>query len=53
MPVTGGAGRSVYTCDDVACFERALSRRAFARTLRMPVTVDRSLTRLYTEVSNG
>ena len=44
-----GAGRGVYTCRKLSCFERALSRRAFARTLRRPVRVDSELTRLYTE----
>jgi predicted RNA-binding protein YlxR (DUF448 family) len=42
-------GRGVYTCRRLACFERALSRRAFARTLRRPVRVDPTLARLYTE----
>jgi predicted RNA-binding protein YlxR (DUF448 family) len=43
------AGRSVYTCRRLACFERAAARRAFARTLRAPVKVDPELARLYTE----
>ena len=43
-----GAGRGVYTCRRLACFERALERRAFARTLRQTVRVDPELTRLYT-----
>ncbi len=33
------AGRGAYTCPSVACFERAASRRAFARTLRRRVAV--------------
>ena len=41
-------GRGVYTCRRLACFERALHRRAFARTLRESVTVDPRLTDLYT-----
>ena len=41
-------GRGVYTCKRLACFERALTRRAFARTLRRTVTVDPNLTALYT-----
>jgi predicted RNA-binding protein YlxR (DUF448 family) len=45
----GDAGRGVYTCRRLACFERAASRRAFARTLRRPVHVDPSLGRLYTD----
>lgn len=48
-----GSGRGAYTCDRVECFELACSRRAFARTLRTPVTVDPSLTRLYTEQAHG
>ena len=43
-----GAGRGVYTCRRLACFERARERRAFARTLRRTVRVDPELTRLYT-----
>ena len=44
----GKPGRGVYTCKRLACFERALTRRAFARTLRRTVTVDPNLTALYT-----
>jgi predicted RNA-binding protein YlxR (DUF448 family) len=43
-----GAGRGVYTCRRLACFERAAGRRAFARTLRRTVRVDQGLARLYT-----
>jgi uncharacterized protein len=43
-----GPGRGVYTCRRLACFERALERRAFNRTLRQTVQVDPELTRLYT-----
>jgi predicted RNA-binding protein YlxR (DUF448 family) len=32
-------GRGAYTCRRAACFERAASRRAFARTLRRTVAV--------------
>jgi uncharacterized protein len=46
---TGEPGRGVYTHLRLACFERALARRAFARTLRQTVHVDPSLARLYTE----
>jgi predicted RNA-binding protein YlxR (DUF448 family) len=42
-------GRGAYTCRRLACFERALARRAFARVLRQPVRVDPGLTALYTE----
>lgn len=43
-----GPGRGVYTCHRLSCFERALERRAFNRTLRRTVSVDRELARLYT-----
>ena len=43
-----GPGRGVYTCRRLSCFERALERRAFNRTLRQTVQVDPELTRLYT-----
>ena len=43
-----GAGRGVYTCRRLSCFERASDRRAFNRTLRQTVRVDPELTRLYT-----
>ena len=45
----GATGRGVYTCRRLACFERAASRRAFARTLRRAVNVDPALAGLYTE----
>ncbi len=44
-----GPGRGVYTCRRLTCFERALERRAFNRTLRQTVQVDPKLTRLYTD----
>jgi predicted RNA-binding protein YlxR (DUF448 family) len=43
-----GAGRNVYTCRRLSCFERARAHRSFARILRATVSVDPSLTRLYT-----
>ena len=51
-PSPKGPGRGVYTCRRLACFERALERRAFNRTLRQTVRVDPELTRLYTD-ANG
>jgi predicted RNA-binding protein YlxR (DUF448 family) len=33
-------GRGAYTCRRLACFERAVARRAFARVLRQPVRVE-------------
>jgi predicted RNA-binding protein YlxR (DUF448 family) len=44
-----GTGRGAYTCARLACFERALTRRAFSRTLRQTVQVDPALGRLYTD----
>jgi len=41
-------GRGAYTCRRLACFERAVDRRAFARVLRQTVAVDPELARLYT-----
>lgn len=45
---TKEAGRGVYTCKRLSCFERAHARRAFNRTLRRTVRVEPELTRLYT-----
>ena len=41
-------GRGAYTCRRLSCFERAVSRRAFNRTLRQTVQVDLELASLYT-----
>ena len=41
-------GRGAYTCRRLACFERAVSRRAFNRVLRQNVTVDPGLSPLVT-----
>jgi predicted RNA-binding protein YlxR (DUF448 family) len=41
-------GRGAYTCRRLQCFERAVGRRAFHRTLRRTVRVDLGLQRLYT-----
>jgi uncharacterized protein len=49
MPGVGEPGRGVYTCRRLQCFERALARRAFARTLRRPVRVEPRLAALYTD----
>jgi len=43
-----GAGRGVYTCRRLRCFERAASLRAFNRVLRQTVHVDPELAQLYT-----
>ena len=51
-PSPHGAGRGVYTCKRLACFERAMARRAFNRTLKTTVRVDPGLARLYTD-ANG
>jgi predicted RNA-binding protein YlxR (DUF448 family) len=41
-------GRGAYTCRRLACYERALARRAFNRALRQTVRVGQELTSLYT-----
>jgi len=41
-------GRGAYTCRRRSCFERAVSRRAFNRTLRRSVRVEPELASLYT-----
>jgi predicted RNA-binding protein YlxR (DUF448 family) len=42
-------GRGAYTCPRLACFERAVDRRAFNRILKRTLVVDPALSRLYTE----
>jgi predicted RNA-binding protein YlxR (DUF448 family) len=49
MPGRREPGRGAYTCRRLACFERAVARRAFSRVLHQPVRVEPSLTALYTE----
>lgn len=46
-------GRGAYTCQSLACFERAAERGQFARVLRQRVRVGPELRRLYTDVTNG
>jgi predicted RNA-binding protein YlxR (DUF448 family) len=41
-------GRGAYTCRRLSCFERAVARRAFNRTLRRNVRVEPGLASLYT-----
>ena len=48
VPGAGMPGRGAYTCCRLACFERAVSRRAFNRTLRKTVRIDQELASLYT-----
>jgi len=48
VPGTEIPGRGAYTCRRLACFERAVSRRAFNRTLRKTVQIDQKLASLYT-----
>ena len=48
VPGVGMPGRGAYTCRRLACFERAVSRRAFNRTLRKTVRIDHELASLYT-----
>jgi uncharacterized protein len=40
-------GRGAYTCPRSACFERAVARRAFSRTLRTNVRVPAGLNPFY------
>jgi uncharacterized protein len=48
IPGAGLPGRGAYTCPRLACFERAVARRAFNRTLRQTVSIEPSLSGLYT-----
>ena len=48
VPGRGEHGRGAYTCRRLACFERALTRRAFNRVLRQKVSVDPALSLLVT-----
>lgn len=48
VPGANRAGRGAYTCKRLACFERAIGRRAFNRTLRRAVHIDEALSGLYT-----
>jgi predicted RNA-binding protein YlxR (DUF448 family) len=48
VPGAGKPGRGAYTCRRLPCFERAVARRAFNRTLRRTVRVEPELTALYT-----
>jgi uncharacterized protein len=48
VPGAGMPGRGAYTCRRLPCFERAVSRRAFNRTLRKTVRIGQELASLYT-----
>ena len=48
VPGAGMPGRGAYTCRRLACFERAVSRHAFNRTLRKTVRIGQELASLYT-----
>jgi uncharacterized protein len=48
VPGADMPGRGAYTCRRLACFERAVSRRAFNRTLRKTVRIGQELASLYT-----
>jgi predicted RNA-binding protein YlxR (DUF448 family) len=48
VPGLNEPGRGAYTCRRLSCFERAVSRRAFNRTLRRNVRVEPELSSLYT-----
>jgi predicted RNA-binding protein YlxR (DUF448 family) len=53
LAVGDADGRGAYTCHRLSCFERAVSRNAFNRTLRRRVEVPPDLSQdfegLYTE----
>ena len=53
VPGGGMPGRGAYTCRTVACFERAVKQRGFARSLRHNVRVDPALAHLYTGDVHG
>jgi predicted RNA-binding protein YlxR (DUF448 family) len=48
VPGAKQPGRGAYTCRRLSCFERAVARRAFSRTLRQNVQVEPKLASLYT-----
>ncbi len=48
VPGAQEPGRGAYTCRRLSCFERAVARRAFNRTLRRTVRVEPELASLYT-----
>jgi len=45
-------GRGAYTCRNIACFEKAVESRQFARVLKQPVRIDPALSRLYTDAGS-
>ena len=47
-PGAGKPGRGAYTCRRLQCFDRAVARQAFNRTLRRTVQIDQELRGLYT-----
>jgi predicted RNA-binding protein YlxR (DUF448 family) len=51
VPGRDRPGRGAYTCRRLSCFERAVARRAFNRTLRQTVAVEQDLHGLYTGVN--
>jgi uncharacterized protein len=48
VPGRNEPGRGAYTCRRLSCFERAVARRAFNRTLRRNIRVEQKLASLYT-----
>ena len=48
VPGANQPGRGAYTCRRLSCFERAVARRAFNRTLKRNVRVEQELASLYT-----
>jgi uncharacterized protein len=47
-PGSNEPGRGAYTCRRLSCFERAVARRAFNRTLKRNIRVEPELASLYT-----
>lgn len=48
VPGRNEPGRGAYTCRRLSCFERAVARRAFNRTLKRNIRVEPALASLYT-----
>jgi predicted RNA-binding protein YlxR (DUF448 family) len=48
VPGRNVPGRGAYTCRRLSCFERAVARRAFNRTLKRNIRVEPELASLYT-----
>lgn len=47
LAVGADEGRGAYTCRRLSCFERAVSRNAFNRTLRRKIAVSPDLSQVF------